>query len=159
MTTTFVPEQQIRVNIEFINAKCNDVGFVFYNYKNEFRTANVIDVVYNLILNYCEKNIHNPVKEPRSADDLIFLYNGTKINEENIFRDLSPTTKNYTIHVVYLLKGDQRLMEEMELREALGIGYGRKQSRNKKRLLTKKRTNKKRNHTNKNNKNKNRNKK
>ncbi len=114
------------LNIVFINnVNCNDVGFVF-DYDNEFRTANVIDVVYNLILNYCEKNIHNPVKEPRSADDLIFLYKGTKINKENTFDELSPNTKNYTIHVVYLLKGDQKLMEEMELREAFGIGYGRR---------------------------------
>jgi len=152
---TTIP-QQIRVNIEFINAKCNNVGFVFDNDDNELRNANVINVVYNLIRNYCETNIYNNVKQQRSVDDLIFLCNGKEILTENTFNDLSPTSKNYNIHVVFRLLGDQKLMEEMELRKALGIGgYGRRKSKKGTKKRTKKycskcKSKKSRNHKHKN---------
>jgi hypothetical protein len=104
--------EKIQVNVEFINAKCNDVGFVFDNYENQFRNANVIDVVYNLTLNYCEQNIHNNINQPRSVDDLIFLDKNRKeedrtIDKEDTFNDLSPNRKNYTIYVVFRLLDKQ----------------------------------------------------
>jgi hypothetical protein len=156
--------EQIQVNVEFINAKCNDVGFVFDNYENQFRNANVIDVVYNLTLNYCEQNIHNNINQPRSVDDLIFLDKNRKeedrtIDKEDTFNDLSPNRKNYTIYVVFRLLDKQSTYEQpttydqptndqpMTLSELAGpeiTGRGKKQSINKnKKRGTNKRTNKK----------------
>jgi hypothetical protein len=154
--------EQIHVNIEFINAKCNDVGFVFDNYENEFRNANVIDVVYKLINKFCTKNIHNNINQLRSVDDLILLYIGKEIDKKDTFNDLSPNKKNYTIHVVFRLLGDQKLMEELELRKALGIsGYGRRKSKRvtNKKSRNKRTTNKRTNKKYYKNKNKNKNKK
>ena len=101
--------QQIRVNIKFINAECNDFGFDFDNYDNEFRNANVIDVVYKLIETFCTKNIHySSIKKSKEADELIFLdanrkEEDDKINKENTFNDLSPVSREYTIYVVFRL--------------------------------------------------------
>ncbi len=129
--TTFVPDP-FRVNIAFINtnAKCNNFGFE-YN-----RNTKVIDVVYDLILNNCKLHIYNNVKQPLSIHNLLYVYHGGKIiNEEDTFYDLSPTSKEYTIYVGFKLLGDRKLMEELELKHALGLvdneyyGLGKKQSR------------------------------
>lgn len=153
--------EQIRVNIKFINAECNNFGFDFDNYENEFRNANVIDVVYKLIEIFCTKNIHySSIKKSKEADELIFLdanrkEEDDKINKEDIFNDLSPISTNYTIYVVfrlldkplhqpkYLFSTYQPNTGEMTLSELAG-GRGKKQTRNKnKKRVANKRTNKK----------------
>lgn len=150
--------EQIRVNIKFINANCNDFGFDFDNYENEFRNANVIDVVYKLIEKFCTKNIHysSSIKKSKEADELIFLdanrkEEDDKINKKDTFNGLSPISTNYTIYVVFRLldkplhqpsKSSNYLpnTEKMTMAE---FGGGKKQTRNKNKKRGTKRTNKK----------------
>lgn len=147
---TSLQNDQIYIKLSFLqdypiedgsHLKCNDLFFDFDN-NDEFRNANVITVVYNLILDNCKKNIYYfSTTSPRPVDDLIFLYYGKEIGTENTFNDLSPTSKYYTIYVAFKLSGDKKLMEEIELRKALGIGYGRRKSKKDKNKRTNKRTN------------------
>jgi hypothetical protein len=139
--------------------KCNNLSFYFYD---ERRNENVIRAVYDLIRNFCIQNIYYPSSTtPREADELIFFYNGKEIdNIDTTFNDLSDTSKNYTIYVVFRLL-DKPLHQpsnssnylpntkEMTMAEfgpenvVVYTGRGKKQTRNKNKKRGTKRTNKK----------------
>lgn len=123
--------------------KCNNLSFYFYD---ERRNENVIRAVYDLIRNFCIQNIYYPSSTtPREADELIFFYNGKEIdNIDTTFNDLSDTSKNYTIYVVFRPNTKEMTMAEFGPENVVVYtGRGKKQTRNKNKKRGTKRTNKK----------------